>query len=426
MFTVAPLILAECIENRGRFLAAIEQTIRTYASYPTWISGREDDRWDRIDGVPIGIDLSAAQSAWNLATTYHWLGDRLSEDTRKLIRDQLERRIFASFTGMVRENFPNLWWLKGSNKNNWNAVCLACVTGSALAVIESRERRAFFVAAAEKYIQGFLSGYTSQGYCSEGLGYWNFGFGHFVYLAESIYQATDGQVDMFDDPHVRKIARFGSRMEVVPGVYPSFADCRLGERPSEALMAFLSRRYGWGFEQAESQPSPSARRFPGRSGRSSLWRLYELAVYRFSNSATSRAAVDKPPPVPPRRDYFPEAGVLICRPAPDNRDHALGVALKGGHNGEHHNHNDVGSFVVALAGKTPLVDPGRENYSALTFTARRYESKLLSSFGHSVPRVAARLQRAGRAAADEVPAVELIGVGHSVAGSPGEVRMPVW
>ena len=36
----------------------------------------------------------------------------------------------------------------------------------------------------------------------------------------------------------------------------------------------------------------------------------------------------------------------------------LGVALKGGHNAEHHNHNDVGSYVVALAGTTPLLDPG--------------------------------------------------------------------
>jgi len=59
----------------------------------------------------------------------------------------------------------------------------------------------------------------------------------------------------------------------------------------------------------------------------------------------------------------------------------------------------VGSFVVALGRSTPLVDPGAEVYTARTFSGRRYESKLLNSFGHPVPRIAGQLQRTGRKAA---------------------------
>ena len=55
---------------------------------------------------------------------------------------------------------------------------MAGVIGTAMANIESRERRAFFAASAEKYIQYFLKGLTPDGYCSEGVGYWNYGFGH--------------------------------------------------------------------------------------------------------------------------------------------------------------------------------------------------------------------------------------------------------
>ncbi|NIL99269.1 MAG: heparinase, partial [Planctomycetales bacterium] len=51
---------------------------------------------------------------------------------------------------------------------------------------------------------------------------------------------------------------------------------------------------------------------------------------------------------------------------------------------------------------TPLVDPGSETYTARTFSGRRYESDVLNSFGHPVPRVAGNLQLSGRQAAAEV------------------------
>jgi hypothetical protein len=103
----------------------------------------------------------------------------------------------------------------------------------------------------------------------------------------------------------------------------------------------------------------------------------------------------------PLRDWFDESGILICRPASASKN-ALGVALKGGHNAEQHNHNDVGSFVVALGKTSPLLDPGNEVYTKRTFSGKRYESNVLNSFGHPVPRVAGQLQVPGRKAAAKV------------------------
>jgi hypothetical protein len=71
------------------------------------------------------------------------------------------------------------------------------------------------------------------------------------------------------------------------------------------------------------------------------------------------------------------------------------VALKGGHNAEHHNHNDLGSYVVVVGTRAVLLDPGPETYTARTFSKNRYDGKLLSSYGHPVPVVAGRLQREG-------------------------------
>ena len=42
----------------------------------------------------------------------------------------------------------------------------------------------------------FLKGFTPDGYCGEGTGYWNYGFGHYVLLSEEIRLATGGQIDL--------------------------------------------------------------------------------------------------------------------------------------------------------------------------------------------------------------------------------------
>ena len=50
----------------------------------------------------------------------------------------------------------------------------------------------------------------------------------------------------------------------------------------------------------------------------------------------------------------------------------LTLAAKGGHNGESHNHNDVGSFIVAVDGVPAVADAGRPTYTAQTFGPDRY------------------------------------------------------
>jgi hypothetical protein len=331
--------------------------------------------------------------SWQLATADYWLGERLDADVRELIRSELEWRTFEPYESYVKTGRPRLWWTTGTN--NWNAVCLAGVTGSALAVVESPERRARYVAAAEHFVGYFLRGFTADGYCSEGLGYWNYGFGNYAVLAETLRHATGGKLDLWQRPGVREIARFGRRMEIVPGLYPAFADCSVGTRPDAALMAVLDRRFGfgWGIErQGAAAFEDVASNLP------------EVGLY-VHEALTEEPAASSPSPATatglPLREWFPEAGVLIVRP-PAGESNGLGVALKGGHNAEHHNHNDVGTYMVALAGDAPLVDPGSEVYTARTFSSRRYESDVLNSFGHPVPRVAGQLQRTGRAAAAKV------------------------
>jgi hypothetical protein len=86
---------------------------------------------------------------------------------------------------------------------------------------------------------------------------------------------------------------------------------------------------------------------------------------------------------------------LISRRS-DNEGKSLSIGIKGGHNDELHNHNDLGSYTLMLDGVEMGGDPGREVYTKRTFSDRRYESKVLNSYGHPVPVIAGRLQQVGR------------------------------
>jgi hypothetical protein len=209
-------------------------------------------------------------------------------------------------------------------------------------------------------------------------------------LSEMIHQATGGKIDLLQDKRAKQAATFGSKIEVINDVYPAFADCSINARPSSRLMYYVSRRLGFGLRRWD-QVDPVS---PSGS-------LYQSMMYSFPNSAGETPPAASESPGPGIRSWFDQAGVLICRPAP-NSSSRLGVALKGGHNQEHHNHNDVGSFVVVLGDKPLLLDPGGEVYTARTFSGRRYESNVLNSFGHPVPRVAGKLQRTGRQASGRV------------------------
>jgi hypothetical protein len=380
--------LAECIENKGRFIVPLEATIRSICADPSWTLPAHDSNAEIYDGKTIHIDLVSADTSVELGLADSWLGDKLSPEIRALIRNNVERRTFQPYEQAVKSgNIGRNWWITGTN--NWNSVCHADVVGAALTLIDDPVRRAWYIAAAEKFMKPFFNGFTPDGYCSEGMGYWNYGFGHFVELAEIVYQTTNGNVDFLTMPKVRNCALFGFRMEVAAGLFAAFADCSVTAKPDPLLVKYLSRRFQFGFNDYE--------KYQNRLGN-----LKATGVYCFPNSATKTPNVPATTtPLSELRTDFPDAGVMIFRPKVGETKQ-LAVACKGGHNAEHHNHNDIGSFTVMYAGTMPILDPGGEVYTRRTFSNKRYESKLLNSFGHPVPVINGQLQKIGRNAKGEI------------------------
>ena len=276
-------------------------------------------------------------------------------------------------------------WLLGTN--NWNAVCLSGVTGAALAVIQDKEERAKFVAIAERYVKNFVAGFLEDGYCTEGLSYFNYGFGRYTTLRETILQATNGKLDLFNDnPKISKIAWFLPNMEIINGVYPAIADCRQYSKPSGSILHYVSKNLGMGLKAYDSMT------FEGNTSD-----LQEDIMNVFPNSSTKAGVSPQSDKGNKLRAYFDVAGVLTVRPA-ELHQHAMGATLKGGNNNEHHNHNDLGSFTLVVGDEILIGDPGSIPYTAKTFSAQRYEYKSLGSYGHPVPLVAGKQQRPGAGA----------------------------
>jgi hypothetical protein len=400
--------MAECIDNDGRYLPAIETYLAAILSEKTWVAPAHDTRLINFNQKVVEVDLASSARAWTLATVDYWLGERLKPETRELIRSEIRRRVFDPYLQVVRSaKIPpgtgGWWWLTGTN--NWNAVCNAGVVGAGLALLPSREERATLVAGAEHSMSYFLSGFTSDGYCSEGLGYWDYGFGSYLMMAETLRQATGGAVDFLQNPKVQVVATYPEKLEILPGVYPAYADSGPGNQPTPWMLDLLNRRLKLGHaDWVQNEPVD----MPFRHGMGA--RLFGVGILAFlPREATDAGAVS----AYRLRDAFPEAQVFALRPRPD-APVAMGVSFKGGNNAEHHNHNDLGSYVVAVGQNTPLLDAGMESYTRRTFSPQRYESKMLSSYGHAVPVVAGKLQSAGEPFAAKVRSTDFTPVQDTV------------
>ena len=253
----ADLVLAECIDNRGRFLDRIHDAANAILSERTWVHSFHDPNLDNWEGRVTDIDLRVATISWMMATACHFLGERLEPATSERVLLELERRTFAPFQLMLDGRRIHLnqektfSWLE--LLHNWNATCLGAVVSSALTLVESKQRRARYIAAAERYSRNFLAGFPPDGSCSEGVGYWS-ALQHFVMLAEHIWRASSGVMDLLADEHVKLVSQFGARMEIMPGAYPAFADCPPHPNLPVDLMRFVSRRYRLGLRSWEEAP----------------------------------------------------------------------------------------------------------------------------------------------------------------------------
>ena len=374
---LATLVLAECLEGNGRFLDAVLDLSWAICEESTWATSSHQIELTDISH-PV-IDIHAAMTALELAEVSFLLGSKIDPRLSLRIRHELDRRCFSPY--MKRNDFK---WMSASTQraaNNWTAVCTSGIVGAALYVESNQQRLAEIVARAIPSLNDYLSGFDQSGGSSEGPGYWDFGFGYFVVLARLIEQRTRGQINFLQNPRISDIASYPLRVRLSPNRPVNFSDCQARVRYSSPLLAFLAQRFALPALVALSDEQP------GYLRRTNLtWGLRML----FWN-----APADVPAQcIPNADDWFEEMMWMISRRDPRDID-SLVLAAKGGNNGEMHNHNDLGNFIVHSKGESLIADIGRGRYTMAYFGPQRYEHLATSSHGHSVPSPNGCLQQAG-------------------------------
>uniref|UniRef100_UPI00388FC29E hypothetical protein n=1 Tax=Arcticibacter sp. TaxID=1872630 RepID=UPI00388FC29E len=314
---LSKLVWAECLTNQGKYMPAINKALNDILYTTSWSFPAEDKNKTNYEGSLYTIALSSAAYGHELGETLYLLDTRLDKALKKQLLDALSRKIFKPVLDAVRYKDARSQFTSLTNTGNYNAFTLANVTIAALAVIEDRQQRALFAYIAERYSNNYLHGILDDGYCSEGMDYYAFGFGHYLLLREGLWQATKGKIDILKREKVAKAAEFVPRMEIINGLYPAIADCAQYPKPHPLVMNYLKRSLNLAFKGYDTVSYNDIDQFS-----------LAYVMYFFPNSLSRTRKAGRLSAYQ-LRQYFDKAGVLVLRPGVSSKP-GLGVALKGG------------------------------------------------------------------------------------------------
>ena len=387
---LAALVMAEIMEGRGRFISDIINGLGSFCEETWWGIPAHYSK-----PIPLTelqeVDLFNAETAGLVVWTRYVLEKQLDTFSSALcqrIDREIERRILQP---AVEKDY---WWkTAGMNWNPW--ICsnwLACV----LICEKDEARKAEAIRQIRQATRAFIDAYPEDGGCDEGPGYWdraaasmfeilrllpddaNFSgmFGKIQRMAAYAYKTYIGNdyCVCFADAHENKAA------QQVNIVYPF--GLWLNDQTMRAFGAYLGQR-----KQVLSNP---AALFDKSGNFPTLGR--ELFFLRHI-----REFMAEQPHEPLLKDvWLPDLQIMTARRG------NLYVAMKGGHNGESHNHNDVGSFIVYSNSEPLFIDPAVGEYTAQTFGKGRYDIWTMQSQFHNLPQINGIDQKDGKTFAAKV------------------------
>ncbi|MBQ7336874.1 MAG: heparinase II/III family protein [Clostridia bacterium] len=357
----AAALLALIYPDEEKYLTRTCDLLFCICNEYSWCLPAHQGALDKVDSTR--IDLFAAESGFTLAEIYTMLGARLDPLIKNRILCELDRRIFTPF--LEKEPYRDAFW-EGA-PHNWAAVCMGSVACTLMLIRPDTARE--LIPRFERTMTTYLGGLSDDGICSEGVGYWHYGFGFFAVYADMVRTFTNGAVDWFKNDKVRLVATFMQKMYLSGMTTVSYADGSRSNRYLLGLLHYLKDEYPddilvYAPEYSYNYDS---------CGRFCFW----LRCATWLNEETYY----HPAPIDSQMTYYaPLLQWMVCKRA------TYGFSAKGGSNAELHNHNDVGSFIFAKDGVQCLCDLGSGAYTRQYFDSKqRYTILECSSRGHSVP-----------------------------------------
>lgn len=384
------LAMAEIMEQQGRFMKDIINGLHYFIS-ETW--------WGIPAHYPVAkpekktqvVDLFNAETANLLAWTIYMLHDDLETEEKGIcrkIRKEIDRRMLTP-----ARTIDYSWKEKTNNWNPW--ICsnwLTCV----LLCEENRQHQIDAIVQILQCLDTFYDAYADDGGCDEGIGYWDRAAGSFYECLELLGLATNGTISMAKDLKLKNMGAFVYNTYIGHNTFVNFADAKpttsihpnialpFGIYTNDSILIRYALRTAKNqhFEKRPSSLFQHSGNYPTLSRE-----LLFLSKYK--------TIKDVKPAEPLLRDtWMPHLQIMTAH-SQGNTIMGLFVAAKGGHNGETHNHNDVGNFIIYDNARPVIIDIGVGTYTAQTFSKQRYELFNCRSAYHNVPLINGTEQQEG-------------------------------
>lgn len=396
---LAAVAMLALVSDEPRVLQTLEEMLWAVCDEYTWCLtahlGNGEAR--QVEG---NIDLFAAETVHMLAEIAVIHGRHLNPLVLERIRVEAERRIF---TPLYREKREYHWQ---TAEHNWSAVCGGCCGMAAMLLLEEEVMVRESIRQTLGCMKAFLSGYGEDGGCAEGIGYWVYGFGYFVYYAEMLQDYSDGALNLLTGSKIASIAAFPLRIHLSAGIFVNYSDSAEREEIPAGLLSVLAAK----FELPANLPLfiPRLTDDPCRRWahllRNVMWS--DPAVYAGVQEGAGAHAQANEGFILHQLGWMVAKSVL---PVPkvsleadklhaEEKQVQAACSFKGGHNDEPHNHNDLGQFIIHCGGENIICDPGAGLYTQAYFAPGREQLFHISSSGHNVPLIDGCEQSSGRQA----------------------------
>ena len=385
------LTLAECAENKGRFLNQIIDGIWSICEETTWaVCAHIGVNKGEYDGLPdtdfgITLDLFALQTAQLIGVCVYLMRERL-DAVSKAIAKRAESEIIKRIAVPYLE-CDDYWWMgtKGNKVNNWNPWCVGNALRSCIAGVSDDDIRQKVFEKSIRLTDNYIRSVPDDGSCDEGSSYWFKAGGKLLFAVQLMCAATGDSGEILKNDKLRNISRFILNMHIDGKYYVNFADGSAAPYVDPMYIAYLADITG---DRAFAEAASFV-----ENGKAETTRIFDIAEELGAISAADKFEPSDTEKLE-KSVYYPGIEVMTARQYAEHKK-GFFLAAKGGNNGESHNHNDVGSYIVYFGGKPLIIDIGVETYKKDTFGENRYSIFTMKSDYHNLPIINSATQHNG-------------------------------
>ena len=382
------LTIAESIEGKGRFMDAIIDGVWSICEESFWGVPAHITATQGIPEVsqPV-VELFSAETATTLALVNYFVGDKL-DAVSPLFRKRMIAEINSRFFKPLAENIETYAYLKKENKvNNWNPWIMSNYITTILLIEKDNSKRSEMLYNAMRGVERYFNGLGDDGGCDEGAHYWNAAGASAFDCLEWLKMGTNNKVDIFSDPLITKMLLYIVKVHI-GGTY--FVNVGDGEPTIDHLNGAFLYRIGTTVhdEQIKQFGLWVNKTFTHSHGIDSFSKMRSIEnILTIPTLPATTTAYQSP-----QYAWINDVQLMTARTARNG----LFLATHAGHNGESHNHNDVGDFIIYVNDEPFIIDAGRSTYTAKTFSAHRYELWNMQSQYHNLPTINGLGQSAGK------------------------------